>query len=245
MSSHDTSLPAHHSRKPPTAQQTQNIIHNINGLRRTFDDKGSPQPPKVHAVVGQVKVTAVNHLLGVYDAMLFRLRPNRQLTANLTYADLGALPTAADTELWVPDEIRTGTVSLAVGQVVGAEIVQIKLNGKYVAIVLGGGGGGGGGGTLVKVASAAGGASIYNGRTVSEPASGLDPSVDAVEGNIGTVFGSNNCYIINAAEIGLVAHQLTTGSPISRIFVGVLQSTPATDGKPVYVINGYDQKGCA
>lgn len=56
---------------------------------------------------------------------------------------------------------------------------------------------------------------------------------------------TSEIYILNAAEEGTDTHALTdAGADVSKTHVGYLLSMPATDGKPVWVINGFAAQTC-
>lgn len=110
---------------------------------------------------------------------------------------------------------------------------------------------------LVEVTGDAAGGGKYTGKMLLTPpgdgtGSGLlDLEAGVDDSSFGT-FGQpgggsdldNNCYVFNAAEEGQATHDLTSGTPIVKHFIGVFIGY-ATDGKPVFAINGFDVEDCS
>ncbi len=97
---------------------------------------------------------------------------------------------------------------------------------------------------LVKILTAASGGGKYNGvllRTTNTPA----PATGTLaETDFGTIDTTANCLVLNSAEVGKSTHDLTTGTPVSKIFVGVLLPHRSTTGLYVVGLNGIDWENC-
>ncbi len=97
---------------------------------------------------------------------------------------------------------------------------------------------------LAKVTSAASGGGKYNGKIVTSSTSTITATGDLAEADLGTLPSADNCLILNGAESGKSTHDLTTGTPVAKIFVGVLLAQRSTTGIFVVVINGLDPETC-
>jgi hypothetical protein len=97
---------------------------------------------------------------------------------------------------------------------------------------------------LVKVTGDCTGGGKYNGRILSTGAASPDLTTTLAEADFGTVPSADNCYVLNSAEVGQSTHDLTSGTPITKVFVGSITGYLHTDGKPFIRINGNDWKAC-
>jgi hypothetical protein len=96
---------------------------------------------------------------------------------------------------------------------------------------------------LVKVTAAAAGGGKYTGRIWNRPTAGMAASGNLLESEMGTDLGGD-ILIANAQEVGQSTHDLTAGTPKSKIFLGIYRGL-ATDGiTPIFVINGDDWENC-
>lgn len=97
----------------------------------------------------------------------------------------------------------------------------------------------------VKVTGNASGGGKYNGRIITERAA----SVPTLTGNVAEIdFGvippADDCYILNSSEVGKSTHDLTAGTPVTKMFVGIRTGHLHTDGKPFIRIAGFDWLNC-
>ncbi len=97
---------------------------------------------------------------------------------------------------------------------------------------------------LVKVTSAASGGGKYNGVFVRAGTASIPASGDLAETEFGTVPTTDSCVILNGAEVGKSTHDLTNGTPVGKIFVGVLLPMRSTTGIYAVAINGIDWENC-
>jgi hypothetical protein len=96
----------------------------------------------------------------------------------------------------------------------------------------------------VKVTTAASGGGKYNGRILKSSQTAVAATGTLAEADLGTVPSSDNCLVLNGAEVGKSTHDLTTGTPVAKVFVGFLIPKWSTDNKLVVVINGMDWEAC-
>lgn len=94
---------------------------------------------------------------------------------------------------------------------------------------------------FVKVTAAASGGGKYDGKLWRLPTTTPAATSNAAEADFGVE--SVTVLIFNAAEIGQSTHDLTTGTPINKIHVGILIGF-TSGGIPVYGINGQDWENC-
>lgn len=97
---------------------------------------------------------------------------------------------------------------------------------------------------LVKVTSAASGGGCYNGRVFDPPATLVAGTATLAESHMGTEPGADNAIVMNSAEVGKTTHDLTNGTPVAKVFVGVLLGVN-TNGRQLVAINGVDWEDCA
>ncbi len=98
----------------------------------------------------------------------------------------------------------------------------------------------------VKVVSAASGGGKYNGRILTSNETAVAATGTLAETDLGDVPTSNDCLVLNAAEVGKSTHDLTTGTPVAKVFIGFKLAVPSTASPPlpVIVINGIDWENC-
>ncbi len=98
---------------------------------------------------------------------------------------------------------------------------------------------------LVKILSAASGGGKYNGILVPAGIAAVPASGTLNEGDFGNITSSTaDCLVLNGPEVAQSTHDLTTGTPVSKIFPGVLLPMRSTTGLYVVAINGFDWKVC-
>jgi hypothetical protein len=97
----------------------------------------------------------------------------------------------------------------------------------------------------VKVTGALGGGGKYTGRMITFGASAPNLTSTVAETDFGTIPTADDCYILNAAEVGKLTHDLTNGTPVTKMFIGMLTGYTHTDGKPFIRITGLDWETCA
>ncbi len=96
----------------------------------------------------------------------------------------------------------------------------------------------------VKITSAASGGGKYNGRILTSSTTAVAATGDLAESDLGTVPGGDNCLVLNGAEVGKATHDLTSGTPVAKVFVGMLLPQRSTGDVFVVVINGLDPETC-
>lgn len=202
---------------------------NFGALNGGGDSSGPAQ-----AVAAVRATTAGTSRFGILNGTTFY--PNARPTtgeSDLVEENLVAKATEADTrdaEVW-----DVSTIGLRMGQLAGYNDDGkpiFLVDGRFAVM-------------LVRVTGNADGGGVYTGEIYSGASSKLDPATTLSSTSYGNLDGDRECYVLNAAEEGQATHDLTTGTPISKTFVGVLRSEKATDGKPVVTINGFDVKTCA
>lgn len=98
---------------------------------------------------------------------------------------------------------------------------------------------------LVKVVSNATGGGKYFGKVWNRPAAqSFSSSGNLAESELGQqATDAPDVLVFNAAESGQSTHDLTTGTPISKVFVA-RSIGPSADGYRTFVINGSDWENC-
>jgi hypothetical protein len=94
---------------------------------------------------------------------------------------------------------------------------------------------------VVRIGGNATGGGWYTGNILKSPTADPDPNTTLGDDDIGIVGPA--CYIANAQERGQATHELTTGSPVSKDYPGIIQAR-RVDDMPVVVINGIDSMEC-
>jgi hypothetical protein len=97
----------------------------------------------------------------------------------------------------------------------------------------------------VKVTGNASGGGKYTGRILTTGAARPTLTGNVAENDFGKVPTADDCYILNAAEVGQSTHDLTFASVITKMFPGMHTGYTHTDGKPFIRISGVDWETCA
>ncbi len=99
----------------------------------------------------------------------------------------------------------------------------------------------------VKVVSNASGGGKYLGPIItSQDAAQVNETSALTEGDFGTITTDTTRYalILNAAEVGVGTHDLTAGTPKTKIFLGYLLPRRSTSDRLVVCITGLDWEAC-
>jgi hypothetical protein len=97
---------------------------------------------------------------------------------------------------------------------------------------------------LVKVTGNASGGGKYLGRIVKDTGSPATETGNLAETDFGELPATDNALILNAQEVGKSTHDLTTGTPVSKIHVGMIRGK-TSDDKIIVAINGDDWEACS
>jgi hypothetical protein len=95
---------------------------------------------------------------------------------------------------------------------------------------------------FVKVTGNETGGGKYVGKVWNPVKNNVSATGNLTEAEIGT--SGADCRILNAAEVGQSTHDLTSGTPKSKIFPGMVLRVNDDDLKLVVVINGRDWEAC-
>jgi hypothetical protein len=95
-----------------------------------------------------------------------------------------------------------------------------------------------------KILTAASGGGKYNIVIGTPSAAAVSASGTLSEANLGTFGTAANALGLNSAETGKSTHDLTTGTPVAKVFVGYLEPRLSAEGKLVVVFNGIDWESC-
>lgn len=161
--------------------------------------------------------------------------------SGLTESSLGEKATS-------PDESDVSNVEVWDAAILGHRVghfAGIASDGKPLMIVAGGVS------NLVTITGNSTRPGVYTGYVRRPVKQRFDPGgTGLLNGNSINEFGeppsdTSEIYILNAAEEGTNTHALTdAAADVSKTHVGVLMSMTATDGKPVWVINGSTSQTC-
>ena len=95
---------------------------------------------------------------------------------------------------------------------------------------------------LVKINTAASGGGKYLGRVVA-PGSSAEETGNLTEEDFGNATGADNALILNAQEVGKSTHDLTSGTPVSKLHLGLIRGK-TSDGKLIVAVNADDWEDC-
>jgi hypothetical protein len=98
--------------------------------------------------------------------------------------------------------------------------------------------------TFIRITGNATGGGKYIGKVIVWRTTEVSLTTNLAQSDVGTTTDQPDVLVLNTGERGQSTHDLTTLTPIITDFPAFRHPMKATDGKDVYVINGFDWKGC-